>query len=50
MTEATQQVEGKELKHIDSLVFKSFVERFNKEFQNNLIAMNKTLYKNWFDR
>ena len=26
------------------------IERFNKEFQNNLIAMNKTLYKNWFDR
>ena len=26
------------------------IEKFNKEFQNNLIAMNKTLYKNWFDR
>ncbi len=26
------------------------IEKFNKEFQNNLSAMNKTLYKNWFDR
>ena len=26
------------------------IEKFNKEFQNSLIAMNKTLYKNWFDR
>lgn len=42
MTEATQQVEGKELKHIDSLVFKSFVERFNKEYAG-LLEEQKTL-------
>ncbi len=36
MFEATQQVEGKELKHIDSLVYKSFVERFNKEYSGLL--------------
>ena len=42
MTEATQQVEGKELKHIDSLVYKSFVERFNKEY-SGLLEEQKTL-------
>ena len=26
------------------------IEKFNKEFQDNLVAINKTLYKNWFDR
>lgn len=42
MTEATQQVEGKELRHIDSLVYKSFVERFNKEY-SGLLEEQKTL-------
>ena len=42
MTEATQQEEGKELKHIDSLVYKSFVERFNKEY-SGLLEEQKTL-------
>ena len=32
MVESTQEVEQKELKHIDNLVFKSFVERFNNEY------------------
>ena len=35
--------------NVQNVGFKQ-IERFNKEFQNNLIAMNKTLYKNWFDR
>ena len=26
------------------------IDKFSKEFQMDLIAMNKTLYKNWFDR
>ena len=42
MTEATQQIEKKELKHIDSLVFKSFVERFNKEY-SGLLEEQKSL-------
>ena len=42
MTEATQQVETKEMKHIDNLVFKSFVERFNKEY-SGLLEEQKTL-------
>ena len=32
MVEGKQEVEQKELKHIDNLVFKSFVERFNNEY------------------
>ena len=32
MIEGKQKVEQKELKHIDNLVFKSFVERFNNEY------------------
>ena len=36
MTEATHQEEAKGLKHIDNLVFKSFVERFNKEYSGLL--------------
>lgn len=42
MTEATEQVEGKELRHIDNLVFKTFVERFNKEY-SGLLEEQKTL-------
>ena len=32
MIEGKKEVEQKELKHIDNLVFKSFVERFNNEY------------------
>ena len=32
MIEGKQKVEQKELKHIDNIVFKSFVERFNNEY------------------
>ena len=46
MTEAIQQVEGKELKHIDSLVYKSFVERFNKEY-SGLLEEQKVLLSNF---
>lgn len=42
MIEGTQQVEKKELKHIDNLVFKSFVERFNNEY-TGLLEEQKTL-------
>ena len=42
MTEATQEVEKKELKHIDNLVFKSFVERFNDQYAS-LLEEQKTL-------
>jgi len=42
MTEATQQVEKKELRHIDNLVFTSFVERFNKEY-SGLLEEQKVL-------
>jgi hypothetical protein len=42
MTEATQQVEKKELRHIDNLVFTSFVERFNKEY-SGLLEEQKAL-------
>ena len=42
MTEASKNNETKELKHIDSLVFKSFVERFNTEYVN-LLEEQKTL-------
>ena len=42
MTETTQQIESKELKHIDSLVYKSFVQRFNKEYCG-LLEEQKTL-------
>lgn len=42
MTEAVQQVEKKELRHIDNLVFTSFVERFNKEY-SGLLEEQKAL-------
>ena len=42
MVESTQGVEKKELKHIDNLVFKSFVERFNNEY-TGLLEEQKTL-------
>ena len=42
MTEATQQVEKKELRHINNLVFTSFVERFNKEY-SGLLEEQKAL-------
>tara|TARA_R100000152_G_C6744615_1_gene168307 strand:- start:15 stop:845 length:831 start_codon:yes stop_codon:yes gene_type:complete len=42
MVESTQDVEKKELKHIDSLVFKSFVERFNNEY-SGLLEEQKVL-------
>ncbi len=42
MVEGTQGVEKKELKHIDNLVFKSFVERFNNEY-TGLLEEQKTL-------
>jgi len=42
MVEHTQEVEKKELKHIDNLVFKSFVERFNNEY-TGLLEEQKTL-------
>jgi hypothetical protein len=42
MIEGTQGVEKKELKHIDNLVFKSFVERFNNEY-TGLLEEQKTL-------
>jgi len=42
MVEAKQEVQQKELKHIDNLVFKSFVDRFNKEY-SSLLEEQKTL-------
>jgi len=42
MAEAKEEVNQKELKHIDSLVFKSFVERFNNEY-SGLLEEQKTL-------
>jgi|TARA_R110000824_G_scaffold395205_1_gene595682 hypothetical protein len=42
MVESTQEVEEKELKHIDNLVFKSFVERFNNEY-TGLLEEQKAL-------
>lgn len=42
MVEGTQEVEKKELKHIDNLVFKSFVERFNNEY-TGLLEEQKSL-------
>lgn len=42
MVEGTQAVEKRELKHIDNLVFKSFVERFNSEYKG-LLEEQKTL-------
>jgi hypothetical protein len=42
MSEAKQETGQSELKHIDSLVFKSFVERFNAEYVN-LLEEQKTL-------
>ena len=46
MTEGIQQVEKKELKHIDNLVFKSFVDRFNSEYRD-LLEEQKTLLSNF---
>lgn len=42
MTEAKLEENKRELKHIDSLVFKSFVERFNSEY-SNLLEEQKAL-------
>ena len=42
MSEAKEEINQKELKHIDSLVFKSFVERFNNEY-GGLLEEQKTL-------
>ena len=42
MTENDHSVEKKQLKHIDNLVFKSFVERFNNEY-SSLLEEQKTL-------
>ena len=42
MTEGIRESENKELKHIDNLVFKSFVERFNNEY-SGLLEEQKTL-------
>jgi|TARA_R110000744_G_scaffold152908_1_gene267174 hypothetical protein len=42
MVEAAQEIQKKELKHIDNLVFKSFVDRFNKEY-TGLLEEQKTL-------
>ncbi len=42
MVEAKEEDSQKELKHIDSLVFKSFVERFNNEY-SGLLEEQKTL-------
>ena len=36
MIEGAQEVEKRDLKHIDNLVFKSFVERFNKQYESLL--------------
>ena len=42
MLESTTQSEKKDLKHIDNLVFKTFVERFNNEY-SSLLEEQKTL-------
>jgi len=42
MTETTEKTKVEELKHIDSLVFKSFVERFNNEY-SSLLEEQKVL-------
>tara|TARA_R110000744_G_scaffold351007_1_gene456763 strand:+ start:2848 stop:3678 length:831 start_codon:yes stop_codon:yes gene_type:complete len=42
MVENTSLVEGKELKHIDNLVYKSFVDRFNNEY-SGLLEEQKAL-------
>tara|TARA_R110000796_G_scaffold184347_2_gene300933 strand:- start:571 stop:1401 length:831 start_codon:yes stop_codon:yes gene_type:complete len=42
MVENIALVEGKELKHIDNLVYKSFVDRFNNEY-SDLLEEQKTL-------
>jgi len=46
MVEAPKELEKKELRHIDSLVFKSFVERFNEEYAG-LLEEQKTLLSNF---
>jgi len=46
MVEAPKELEKKELRHIDSLVFKSFVERFNEEYVG-LLEEQKTLLSNF---
>ena len=43
MTESVERVEKKELKHIDNLVFKSFVERFNNEYSSLLEEQKQLL-------
>ena len=48
MTEATQRIDKKEMKHIDNLVFKSFVERFNKEY-SGLLEEQKALLSKFID-
>ena len=42
MTEGLQGLEKRDLKHIDNLVFKSFVDRFNNEY-SGLLEEQKTL-------
>jgi len=42
MVESTQEVEKRELRHIDNLVFKTFVEKFNNEY-SGLLEEQKTL-------
>jgi hypothetical protein len=42
MSEETYEAQNKELKHIDNLVYKSFVERFNNEYVG-LLEEQKTL-------
>lgn len=42
MMESTQEVEKRELRHIDNLVFKTFVEKFNNEY-SGLLEEQKTL-------
>ena len=42
MLESSTQSEKKDLKHIDNLVFKTFVERFNNEY-SSLLEEQKTL-------
>ena len=43
MTEATVNTDQKNLKHIDNLVFKSFVDRFNKEYSGLLEEQKQLL-------
>ena len=43
MTEASQNTQNKNLKHIDNLVFKSFVDRFNSEYSGLLEEQKQLL-------